>query len=573
MKRILAMTICIAILATAAITGSIAYFTDSDAATNVFTVGNVVIEQHEQERTNDNALQNFTNPVVGRLHPMVERAGDEKWSAMPGNESIHLRSLDHWANYVDKIVTIENKGKSEAYVRNIVAIPTGLPAGAEDVPWLEADWFDAEKKTSADWTKAEPIRDVDIDGALYDIYVINYKTALAPNATTTPTLLGVGLSKNVDYEETDGTGTYYYKDENGKRTNISLDPESMKIYVATQAVQAAGFDTADAAFNATFGAVSAAIFGGTGGSTGGDSTSTVVSGGKIGEDSFDWNYLTNTNNKDSKGNPYVQVNDSKTLTAISPDLTELYVDGSAVKTVKISGKIYDYPPGHPNYRPNASYTSSNLQTLVIGEGVTEIAKEGCSEFENLTSITLPASLKTIGDSAFYKCIVLKTVKLADGNANKLPSGVTSIESAAFAECEDLEELDLSGLTGLSTFNDGIFNLCESLKSVRLPINITSIGGNVFAHCTALQEITIPEKVTEIDNQAFMYCAKLKSVTIKSTGAISFGYSAFANCCTADGTDKKLKIITKDSSKIAYVESEDNSTFDGTDFIFESPKPQ
>lgn len=570
MKRILAMTICIAILATAAITGSIAYFTDSDAATNVFTVGNVVIEQHEQERTNDNTLRNFTNPVAGRLHPMVERAGDEKWSAMPGNENIHLRSLDHWANYVDKIVTIENKGKSEAYVRNIVAIPTGLPAGAEDVNWLEADWFDAEKKTSADWTKAESIRDVDIDGALYDIYVINYKTTLAPNATTTPTLLGVGLSKNVDYEETDGTGTYYYKDENGKRTNISLDPESMKIYVATQAVQAAGFDTADAAFNATFGVISAAIFGGTGGSTGGDSTSTVVSGGKIGENSFDWNYLTDTNNKDSKGNPYVQVNDSKTLTAISPDLTELYVDGSAVKTIKISGKIRNELPDESDY-PSMSVTSK-LQTLVIGEGVTAIADWGCSEFEKLTSITLPASLKTIGDHAFYRCIVLKTVKLADSDVNKLPSGVTSIEDAAFADCEALVALDLSGLTGVTTLSD-TFCGCSSLEDVQLPINLTTIGGNTFMQCTALPEITIPEKVTSIENQAFLYCAKLKSVTIKSTGAISFGYSAFANCCTAYGTDKTLEIKTNNKAKITYIESGDYLTFKNTNFEFTSLNPQ
>lgn len=568
MKRILAMTICIAILATAAITGSIAYFTDSDAATNVFTVGNVVIEQHEQERTNDNALRNFTNPVVGRLHPMVERAGDEKWSAMPGNESIHLRSLDHWANYVDKIVTIENKGKSEAYVRNIVAIPTGLPAGAEDVNWLEADWFDASTttNTSTAWEIVDTLRDVDIDGALYDIYVINYKTALTPNATTTPTLLGVGLSKNVDYEETDGTGTYYYKDENGKRTNISLDPESMKIYVATQAVQAAGFDTADAAFNATFGVVSAAIFGGTGGSTGGDSTSTVVSGGKIGENSFDWNYLTNTNNKDSKGNPYVQVNDSKTLTAISPDLTELYVDGSAVKTIKISGKIRNELPDESDY-PSMSVTSK-LQTLVIGEGVTAIADWGCSEFENLTSITLPASLKTIGDHAFYQCTDLKTVKLADGNVNKLPSGVTSIEKAAFADCEALVALDLSGLTGVTTLSD-TFCGCSLLKDVQLPINLTTIGVNTFKQCTALQKITIPEKVTSIRNEAFMGCTSLQSVTIKSTGAIEFGHSAFERCCTG-GT---LEIKTNNKDNITYIESGDYSTFHKTVFEFKPINPQ
>lgn len=50
MKKILAMVLSVALLATIAITGSVAYFTDTDQDTNVFTVGNVVIDQREWER-------------------------------------------------------------------------------------------------------------------------------------------------------------------------------------------------------------------------------------------------------------------------------------------------------------------------------------------------------------------------------------------------------------------------------------------------------------------------------------------------------------------------------------------
>jgi len=61
MKKILAMVLSLALVATMAITGSIAYLQDTDEAVNVMTLGNVEIDQIEQEWNEDyTALQDFT---------------------------------------------------------------------------------------------------------------------------------------------------------------------------------------------------------------------------------------------------------------------------------------------------------------------------------------------------------------------------------------------------------------------------------------------------------------------------------------------------------------------------------
>jgi len=47
-KKILALTLCVVMAAIAIVGGTLAYFTDTDKATNTFTVGNIDINLTEQ---------------------------------------------------------------------------------------------------------------------------------------------------------------------------------------------------------------------------------------------------------------------------------------------------------------------------------------------------------------------------------------------------------------------------------------------------------------------------------------------------------------------------------------------
>ena len=110
---------------------------------------------------------------------------------------------------------------------------------------------------------------------------------------------------------------------------------------------------------------------------------------------------------------------------------------------------------------------------------------------SVTSVTIPNSVKIIGDGAFRDCSSLTSVTI--------PNSVTRIGRQAFEDC-------------------------SSLTSITIPNSVTSIGYSAFNSCSGLTSITIPNSVTEIGDWAFYGCENLTSVTVPSHTTI--GEDAF-----------------------------------------------
>lgn len=247
-KKILAIGLVVAMAATAVVGGTLAYFTDTDQKTNTFTAGGVKIDLIEQQ-VNDGgtALEDFKQNQV--LMPIVGSAqGDKDSFGQPVAE-----------NYIDKIVTIKNTGNSDAYVRAYFAIPTALDDGYETfnagLNVLHFNFGNANGATtqgnqwncnndSGTWKYYETT----IDGVKYNVYYADYYTTLAAGATTEQFISGVYLDKNVDMK--DGK----YVDKRNKSADLSILEGTVNCPVMAVAVQAAGFDSVDAAVNAAFGA-------------------------------------------------------------------------------------------------------------------------------------------------------------------------------------------------------------------------------------------------------------------------------------------------------------------------------
>lgn len=246
-KKILVLCLVVALAVTAVVGGTLAYFTDTDNETNTFTAGGVKIDLIEQERDGHGGLQNFTQDQV--LMPIVGSAQGEKDDlGQPVAE-----------NYIDKIVTIENTGKSGAYVRAYFAIPSALDDGyetfnaganilhfnfgnangvsTEGVQW---NWMHGNK-----WNYFETT----IDGVAYNVYYADYYQVLPAGATTEQFISGVYLDKNVDM---DAQGNYI--DTRFPNADLSVLKGTVNCPVYAVAVQAAGFDTVDEAVTAAFGA-------------------------------------------------------------------------------------------------------------------------------------------------------------------------------------------------------------------------------------------------------------------------------------------------------------------------------
>ena len=97
-----------------------------------------------------------------------------------------------------------------------------------------------------------------------------------------------------------------------------------------------------------------------------------------------------------------------------------------------------------------------------------------------------------------------------------------------------------------------FENCKSLTSIEISSNVTIIGDDAFAYCTNLTSIEIPSSVTSIGSSAFLDCTNLTSIEIPSS-VTSVGYYAFSECTS-------LNSINVDKSNQKY-SSEDGILFD------------
>ena len=114
MKRIISLVLAVVLVAAIAVGGTMAYLQSEDSDVNVMTLGNVAIEQHEYEWKEDE-LVDFTQEKP--LYPYVGTFG---WENTDKDCGAYRRFT--MENVVDKYVTVENTGKSDAYVRTFIAL-------------------------------------------------------------------------------------------------------------------------------------------------------------------------------------------------------------------------------------------------------------------------------------------------------------------------------------------------------------------------------------------------------------------------------------------------------------------
>jgi len=138
--------------------------------------------------------------------------------------------------------------------------------------------------------------------------------------------------------------------------------------------------------------------------------------------------------------------------------------------------------------------SASLKT--IGNG----AFFGCS---GLTRITFPSSLTSIGTSAFQNCSGLTGITFPASLAS------ISIGTYAFASCSGLKSITLP--VGLKSVSEGAFISCSGLTSITLPVGIASIGNYAFRDCSGLTSVTLPAGLKSIGGWSFRDCSGLKSI--------------------------------------------------------------
>lgn len=213
------------------------------------------------------------------------------------------------------------------------------------------------------------------------------------------------------------------------------------------------------------------------------------------------------------------------------------------------------------------------ETFLIA-GVGDYAFAGS---ENLTSVTLPASVTSVGRNAFQGCVSLTELSFPDAvgevaeqtfyGCSSLVSftgkGVVSLGPAAFAGCSSLSVLSLgevleyagdycfrncTSLTSFSFGSDseigtGVFSGCTALASAVLPEGIEVVPDHFFSNCSALVSVEGVADAVEIGDYAFYACSSLPSLKLGNS-LLSVGRYAFGFC-----SDLELDAICGDAVTI------------------------
>ena len=239
-KKILILSIVAVLVAIATVGGSLAWFTDVDSMEKIYTIGSVDIEQIEE----------FDGPAP--LMPIV-------------HDTTTPNDYTDDANYIKKEIKVKNVGSSYAYIRTYIAIPAALDG------FLHLDF-----NTTSDWILESSTGSTTIGGRAYKLisYLYNAgeglnKGKLAPDAETVILLKGAYIDEKTDLEvRRDQTGNitavyFVFKDlATGNVTQgaygynlYSAEGTKLDVYAVSQGIQAPGFTSAAAAFEAAFGDV------------------------------------------------------------------------------------------------------------------------------------------------------------------------------------------------------------------------------------------------------------------------------------------------------------------------------
>lgn len=147
---------------------------------------------------------------------------------------------------------------------------------------------------------------------------------------------------------------------------------------------------------------------------------------------------------------------------------------------------------------------TDVEHLVIGDGVTEIMSGTFENCTNLVTATISNSVTSIGGAAFKNCTSLTTISLPNN------VDITIIEPQTFAYCTSLTSITIpnsvttidqwafyrSGLTsfptanGVMTIEQMAFRACPGLTSVSIPPSVMNIGENAFGDCDNLTTVKI-----------------------------------------------------------------------------------
>lgn len=196
--------------------------------------------------------------------------------------------------------------------------------------------------------------------------------------------------------------------------------------------------------------------------------------------------------------------------------------------------------------------TSNLKEITIPDTVTYLGSQLFFS-SGITSLKIPAGVRTIEDGIFDWCECLKSIEVDPANpvfemrgnllVNKEKNAIVyhlDTDKGTYTVSDEFEKIGPDAFFNNASMKEiiipdsvkeiesGAFFQCRGLETVRLPEGLKEIGYMVFCQCISLKNITIPESVERIETCAFCNNASLKELVIPA-GVTYIAKDAFEEC--------------------------------------------